>query len=61
VEFGRKLWLDEVEGGLITRYEVLPGNASDAQQMKPSWRHHLLLFCKARGCWEEMMAQAVAA
>jgi transposase, IS5 family len=46
VEFGRKLWLDEVEGGIVRRYEVLPGNASDTQQMKPSLRHHLQCFGK---------------
>jgi transposase, IS5 family len=46
VEFGRKVWLDEVEGGLVTRYEILPGNAGDALQMKPSLQHHLRLFGK---------------
>jgi len=25
-EFGHKVWLDEVDGGIISRYEVLAGN-----------------------------------
>ena len=29
-EFGRKIVLDEVDGGLITRYAVLTGNPPDA-------------------------------
>ena len=30
VEFGRMLWLDEVEGGIITRYQILTGNPDEA-------------------------------
>jgi transposase, IS5 family len=44
VEFGRAVWLDEVEGGLITRFAVLPGNPPDADQLKPSLDHHRALF-----------------
>jgi len=43
-EFGRMVWLDEVEGGLISRYEVLAGNPADAEQLKPSLAHHLEVF-----------------
>jgi len=32
VEYGRKVWLDEVEGGIVTRWEVLDGNPSDKLQ-----------------------------
>lgn len=43
-EFGRVVWLDEVEGGIITRYEVLPGAPSDDQQLLPALDHHQRLF-----------------
>lgn len=43
-EFGRVVWLDEVEGGLITRYDVLPGAPSDDQQLLPALDHHQRLF-----------------
>ncbi len=36
VEFGRVIWLDEVEGGIVSRYAVLPGNPADAEQLRPS-------------------------
>ena len=44
VEYGRKVWLDEVEGGLITRWEVLDGNPSDKLQWVPSLDAHQQLF-----------------
>jgi IS5 family transposase len=40
-EFGRYVWLDEVEGGIITRYAVLEGNPDDAAQLPPSLDHHI--------------------
>lgn len=40
VEYGRKVWLDEVEGGLVTRWEVLDGNPSDKNQWIPSLDAH---------------------
>jgi IS5 family transposase len=43
-EFGRVVWLDEVEGGLITRYDVLPGAPADDQQLLPALDHHQQLF-----------------
>jgi len=43
-EFGRMVWLDEVEGGLITRYDILPGSPSDDQQLLPALDHHQRLF-----------------
>lgn len=30
-EFGHKVWLDEVDGGIVTRWQVLEGNPPDAQ------------------------------
>jgi len=42
--FGRVVWLDEVEGGIISRYAVLDGNPAEAAQVPPSLDHHLALF-----------------
>lgn len=44
VEFGRVIWLSEVDGGLISRYAVLPGNPPDADQLRPSLDHHCATF-----------------
>ena len=44
VEFGRKVWLDEVEGGIISRYQVLVGNPADDQHVAPTLAHHQRLF-----------------
>jgi len=43
-EFGRKVWLDEVDGGIISRYQVLAGNPADAGQVAPTLAQHQLLF-----------------
>ena len=45
-EFGRKVWLDEVDGGIVTRWEVLDGNPHDSTQWQPAIDHHLDLFGK---------------
>ena len=42
--FGRVIWLSEVDGGLISRYDVLSGNPSEAEQLMPSVDHHLERF-----------------
>lgn len=44
VEYGHKLWLNEVEGGLVSHYRILEGNPSDEQQWKPSLKAHLKTF-----------------
>jgi transposase, IS5 family len=44
VEYGHKIWLNEVEGGLVSHYRVLDGNPSDEQQWKPSLKAHLKTF-----------------
>jgi IS5 family transposase len=44
--FGRLIFLDEVEGGLISRYAVLAGNPKEAGQVVPSVDHHLACFKK---------------
>ena len=45
-EYGHKVWLDEVDGGLVTRWEVLDGNPSDDKQWIPSLEHHIQHFGK---------------
>lgn len=44
VEYGHKVWLNEVEGGLVSHYRILDGNPSDEQQWKPSLQAHLKTF-----------------
>lgn len=39
-EFSRKLLLDEVDGGLVTRYFILAGNPGDAPEWPASLDHH---------------------
>ncbi len=43
-EFGRKVWLDELDGGIISRYRVLEGNPADATQVAPTLAQHQRLF-----------------
>jgi IS5 family transposase len=44
VEYGHKIWLNEVEGGLVSHYRILQGNPSDEQQWKPSLQAHRKTF-----------------
>jgi len=44
--FGRLIWLDEVDGGIISRYAVLDGNPDEAAQLPPSLDHHREVFGK---------------
>jgi IS5 family transposase len=46
-EFGRKIVLDEVDGGLITRYAVLVGNPPDAPELATSLTQHQKRFGRA--------------
>jgi transposase, IS5 family len=43
-EYGHKVWLDEVEGGLVTRWKVLEGNPHDDQQWPTSLEQHQKRF-----------------
>jgi transposase, IS5 family len=43
-EFGRVIWVDEVEGGIISRYAVLEGNPAEDAQLPPSLDHHRRVF-----------------
>jgi IS5 family transposase len=45
-EFGRVLWLGEVEGGIITQARILEGNPDDAAQFEPSLDIHCEQFGK---------------
>ncbi len=47
VEFGRVVWLDEADGGIITRYAIFAGNPNDADQLQPSLDHHMHMFGRA--------------
>jgi IS5 family transposase len=44
VEFGHKVWLDEVEGGIVTDYRILDGNPADSDQWQASLDHHVESF-----------------
>ena len=44
VKYGHKIWLNEVEGGLVSHYRILEGNPRDADQWKPSLKTHLKTF-----------------
>jgi IS5 family transposase len=43
-EFGHKVWLAEVEGGLISQYRVLDGNPADDAQWEPTLEQHVDQF-----------------
>ncbi len=45
-EFGHKVWLDEVDGGLVSQWRVLEGNPADTDQWQPAIDHHLKQFGK---------------
>ena len=44
VEYGHKIWLDEVDGGIVTHYRILDGNPNDETQWEPSLNAHLETF-----------------
>lgn len=46
-EFGRKVWLSEVDGGIISGFRILEGNAGDEAQLGPALENHLRLFDRA--------------
>ncbi len=58
VEFGRKLFIDEVDGGVVSRYEILKGLEPDHEHVKDSLEGHQQRFGHApdvlagdRGCY----------
>jgi len=44
VEYGHKIWLNEVDGGIISHYRTLDGNPSDELQWQPSLQAHQKTF-----------------
>jgi IS5 family transposase len=44
LEFGHKVFLAESAQGLITQYQVLHGNPSDEEQVRPSLQQHRKIF-----------------
>jgi IS5 family transposase len=46
VEYGHKIWLNEVDGGIISHYRILDGNPSDEKQWRPSLKAHIATFFK---------------
>lgn len=40
------MWLDEVDGGIVSHYRLLAGNPSDQSQWVPSLQHHQALFAR---------------
>lgn len=43
-EFGRKVCLDEVDGGIVSRYQILDGNPPDDREVPASLDSHQRLF-----------------
>jgi IS5 family transposase len=43
-EFGHKVWLDEVDGGIVSHWSVLEGNPADDTQWQPALNRHRTLF-----------------
>jgi len=44
VEYGHKVWLDEVDGGIVADYRVLEGNPGDSTQWPVSLNRHVQRF-----------------
>jgi IS5 family transposase len=68
VEFGRKVWLAEAEGGIVTDARVLAGAPPDAPEVLPSVRRHQRQFGRVpdcltgdRGCSTAPVRRALAA
>lgn len=45
-EFGRKVLLDEVDGGIVSRYRVLEGNSTDDREASASLANHQRVFAR---------------
>jgi IS5 family transposase len=44
VEYGHKVWLNEVDGGIVTHFRILNGNPNDENQWEPSLEDHVDSF-----------------
>jgi IS5 family transposase len=49
VEFGRKLWLDEVDGGIVSGYRLLDAAGQDAAYLAESLAQHQRCFGQPPG------------
>ena len=65
VEYGHKVWLNEVDGGIISHYRVLKGNPHDNHQWQPSLEAHVRTFGRVpeqasgdRGLYSELNEKA---
>lgn len=47
VEFGRQVEFDEIEGGIVTRAQVLADGESERHQAVPAVKHHRAVFGRA--------------
>jgi transposase, IS5 family len=47
VEYGHKVWLNEVDGGIVTHFRILDGNPNDENQWEPSLKNHVETFGQA--------------
>jgi IS5 family transposase len=68
VEFGRKLWLAEADGGIVTQAKLLAGAPPDAAKVEPSVERHRRQFGHVprlltgdRGCSTATVRRQVAA
>jgi transposase, IS5 family len=41
------VWLSEVDGGIVSGFRILQGNAGDEAQLRPALEDHLRLFGRA--------------
>ena len=44
IEFGRHVVLDEVEGGIVTRYRILPAGGGEQGELEAAVAHHRTVF-----------------
>ncbi len=44
VEYGHKVWLNEIDGGIVSHYRILDGNPNDETQWEPSLNAHVHSF-----------------
>lgn len=44
VEYGHKVWFNEVDGGIVTHFRILTGNPNDETQWEPSLNAHVESF-----------------
>ena len=58
VEFGRQVVLDEVEGGIVTRYEILE-HPEEHGQATHAVRHHQQVGCRTHPIWSRQIVGCI--